>query len=151
MDDDRDSVPFSSKKCRPQLPHQLFHNKFKSNMNAITDRDPDWAKVSLRRKNSERDSSNGSDTSGGCSIGSNSFAFNFDAVHMSTDEAMMSSEQRQAADEQAANVAVASLKSIATSYTKEVQSESSQRNACAYHWMPTTKLETHTSFLSQIG
>ena len=119
-------------------------------MNAIADNDQDWAQVSLRRKNSNRDISNSSDSYGSCSIGSNSFAFNFDAAHMATDEAMMNSEQRRAADEQAADVAVAGLASIATSYSKEVQGEpfcTTKSLVLSVASLP----QTHTSFLSQGG
>lgn len=130
-------------------PHQLFHT-IKSKMNALADNDPDWAQVTLRRKNGNRDSSNNSDASGSCSIGSNSFAFNFDAAHMATDEAMMNNDQRQAADKQAAEVAVASLASIATSYSKEVQGEPFAQRISLVHSIASLH-QTHTSFLSQEG
>jgi hypothetical protein len=81
------------------------------------------AKGSLMRKNSSGGSENRSDDSGSCSIGNNSFGFNFDAEDMATEEAMMANEQEESADAQAADIAVAGLTSIATTYTKEAQSE----------------------------
>lgn len=81
------------------------------------------SKGPLGRKNSSGGSSNNSDNSGSCSIGNNSFGFNFDAEDMANEEAMMVNEQQQTADEEAAETAVANLASIATNFAKEAQGE----------------------------
>ena len=69
------------------------------------------ALVSFSRKDSggSRGSGNNSDNSATCSIGNNSFGFNFDA-----EEGMIPSSEEQQQNSEAADAAVASLASIAS-------------------------------------